>query len=281
MRATCDCGRCRCRPGWSGDRCSCATSNATCLAPGRSGGAATECSGHGRCECGQCRCADTFYGAFCELSATDRTNALCAVYEPCVVCRLGGNSTNDCGRLCTGDDGEPFHVEWAQRIEVASAEDEETGREVGSAQSSAVCVVRLRSEQTTSSSTEDAHMCEHRFGYRVADDDNYDGGGVRRISHLRIVRQECGAPLSAAVVGAGIVLATFLLGFVALMGFKLVTVVQDRREFARFEKQLQQTKYEMGMSPLYRSPNRFYEVPLVVRNSTNGGGINDFGTKDI
>lgn len=87
--------------------------------------------------------------------------------------------------------------------------------------------------------------------------------------------------MSAGAVGLGIVGFTFLLGFLALMAFKGVTTLKDRREFARFENELRNTKYAENTSPLYKPATTSYEVPQQVRQSGGGGGINDFGMSDI
>lgn len=266
------------------------------MAPGSGGGLSNNdststapqlCSGRGRCECGQCRCADTFYGTFCESSATHGSNALCSFYEPCVACLLerqpeataspataastNGHSEPPCRPQCTGSDGIAFRVSW---VNTPEAGDERTYAVDDGPPSAAVCVLRLSSNTDSAGGAAAAagHVCEHRFGYRVADEPQQ-----QRLSYLRIVRQECSAPVGAAVLGASILVATFLVGFMVLMAVKMVHMVQDRREFARFEAEVRQTKYEEFTSPLYRSPTRVYEVPARVRNSAGGGvGISEF-----
>lgn len=65
---TCDCGVCRCKPGWTGPNCACMESTAGCYPPDVIGGEI--CSGHGTCVCGACVCEDTlesrYSGKFCE-----------------------------------------------------------------------------------------------------------------------------------------------------------------------------------------------------------------------
>lgn len=285
---TCECGTCRCRTGWSGPLCKCATTTATCMAPGvggsgdsnSTGGTAPQlCSGRGSCECGQCHCADTFYGSFCESSATHGSNALCSFYEPCVTCLLEQAATSVaetdpdvCRQQCTsGSDGVAFRVSW---VSTDVSDDVDDAAANAHQQSSAVCVLRLTSSGDQAGGG--GHVCEHRFGYRVSDDTQQ-----QRLSHLRIVRQECAEPLGAGVVFASIAVATFLIGFMGLMAVKGVHMVQDRRELARFEAEVRQTKYEEFTSPLYKSPTRVYEVPARVRNSGGGGGINDFEMNGI
>lgn len=65
----CECGRCICRPGWSGiSLCTCDNSNDTCMPPDRG----LICSGRGKCICGTCECdkrnnvEEIISGRYCE-----------------------------------------------------------------------------------------------------------------------------------------------------------------------------------------------------------------------
>lgn len=253
-RATCDCGQCRCHPGWTGERCECSLSSATCVAPSNKiDDRPAICSNRGSCECGKCQCKDSFFGAFCERSSG--SNTLCSFYEPCIACLVRlklGQECDEQAKLCSAQ-GVPFGVEYVSGLAVPSA----------------LCIIRLPNADNV--------ICEHQFDY-VVDTTSTE---VTQRSSLRLKLQTCEQPLSAGVVGLGIVVATFLFGFLVLMVFKGVTTMKDRREFALFESQLQNTKYEEFTSPLYRSPKRSYEVPRQVRQSDGGGGINDFEMNDI
>lgn len=55
--ASCDCGKCNCKPGFTGVDCSCASGVSSC--PGA-------CSGRGTCSCGVCQCLPGFTGTSCE-----------------------------------------------------------------------------------------------------------------------------------------------------------------------------------------------------------------------
>lgn len=253
-RATCDCGQCRCNSGWAGEKCDCSLLQTTCIAPSNSTDLHVLCSGRGSCDCGQCKCNHSFFGSFCERSPG--SNALCSFYEPCVSCLVGlkqGQACDDQAMLCATHDV-PFLVEY-----VSSLSDPVVDQ----------CVLRV--------SDDDGVVCEHRFSYQVES----TGDGATQRSSLRVKLQPCKRPLNAATVGLGIVVATFLLGILVLMVFKGVTTIHDRREFARFEKELQTTEYALNTSPLYKPATRTYEVPEKVRHSDGGGGINDFGQSDI
>lgn len=171
---------------------------------------------------------------------------------------------------CRAPDGHAYRIHWtsSRLSEETSAAPADQFSGNARQTSAAICVMRLTQRDNSA-------VCEHRFGYRVVD------ASTTRVSHLQIARERCAEPMDAAVVGAGILVGTFLLGCAILMAVKMVTVLKDRREFARFEAELKGMRYEEFTSPLYRSPNRVYEVPELVRRSAGGGGINDFEMNDI
>lgn len=65
-RGTCMCGACLCRPGWTGESCTCPTSSDHCVSPDDG----KMCSGRGQCICGLCKCDKTnenqYFGEYCQ-----------------------------------------------------------------------------------------------------------------------------------------------------------------------------------------------------------------------
>ncbi|KAG0719189.1 Integrin beta-PS [Chionoecetes opilio] len=97
-RGECECDRCRCRPGWTGDTCNCEASTDNCINPVYG----EECSGSGECECNQCRCHEGYSGRYCEDCPTCRGK--CAVYRACVQCQAfqtGAFTAAQCDANCT------------------------------------------------------------------------------------------------------------------------------------------------------------------------------------
>lgn len=61
----CDCKKCDCDAGYSGEACECEENQEKCIAPG----SGKVCSGHGECVCGQCECIKDdkrYSGTHCE-----------------------------------------------------------------------------------------------------------------------------------------------------------------------------------------------------------------------
>ncbi|KAF2356108.1 Integrin beta subunit VWA domain [Trinorchestia longiramus] len=98
----CECDRCVCRPGWTGDACQCMNSTHNCVNPDTG----IECSGNGKCECNQCKCFETdggrYSGKWCEDCPT--CTGKCLLYKACVQCQVFGTGELDedeCAENCT------------------------------------------------------------------------------------------------------------------------------------------------------------------------------------
>ena len=52
---------------------------------------------------------------------------------------------------------------------------------------------------------------------------------------------------------AGVVAGILLIGLALLLIWKLLMIIQDRREFAKFEKEKMNAKWDTGENPIYKS----------------------------
>lgn len=85
---------------------------------------------------------------------------------------------------------------------------------------------------------------------------------------LHIVNQTC-PPQNYAMIGfLTALVVTLLAGVIALIAWKVCTTVSDRREYARFESQVNQTTL-LHTSPLYRSPKTEYKNPQFTFEQTD------------
>lgn len=81
-------GACVCNPGYTGEACSCPTSNYLCTPLGQS----KVCNNKGTCECGECQCKDGYTGKYCEKCPT--CFGRCSEYDDCVIDHLTEEKTN-------------------------------------------------------------------------------------------------------------------------------------------------------------------------------------------
>ncbi|KAF5304468.1 hypothetical protein FQA39_LY09664 [Lamprigera yunnana] len=100
----CNCGRCECSPGWTGEACECSEANTTCITPESE---SSICSGNGKCECGQCHCnmldGYKYSGKYCEKFPLF-PGRRCPELQNCVECqsyKSGAYNETQCAVKCT------------------------------------------------------------------------------------------------------------------------------------------------------------------------------------
>ncbi|KAI8035233.1 integrin beta-PS isoform X2 [Drosophila gunungcola] len=222
---TCDCGRCICKPGWTGSSCACQASNDTCMPPG--GGEI--CSGHGTCECGVCKCTvneqGRFSGRHCEKCPT--CSGRCQELKDCVQCQMYKTGVlkngDDCARNCTA-----FVPVGVEKVEVDEHKDEQ------------MCTFF------------DEDDCKFMFKYS-------EQGEL--IVHAQ-EEKECPPKVFMLGIVLGVIAAIVLVGLAILLLWKLLTTIHDRREFARFEKERMNAKWDTGENPIYKQATSTFKNPM-------------------
>lgn len=107
---------------------------------------------------------------------------------------------------------------------------------------------------------DDDTVCEYKFTYVVEEDAE---------TNILIADASCPPVNVAAYSIIGVIIATFLLGFIILMVIKVNMYLADKREFAKFEEeQKAQTEYKFE-SPIYKSPITEFRNPQSDRESQN------------
>lgn len=266
----CNCdGTCSCNDGWTGEFCDCSTDNSTCQAPNSN----SSCSDRGTCRCGKekkilvynlfneqlitqliitggCLCTRGYGGKFCEVSSDTSDNMLCQFFEPCVQCvtkRKYGFALecDDFDKHCAINGSE--HI--FQFFSLLPGKNLMKlcfiiiHRIIHFAANNITCITRLRHEKENA-------LCEFKYSY----DYNKDIP-----SQIYIKNDACPPVKYAQYSIIGIILATFLLGLVFLVVYKVKITIEDKREWSKFEEQ---KKSELQMeSPIYISPVTEYVVP--------------------
>jgi len=73
--------------------------------------------------------------------------------------------------------------------------------------------------------------------------------------------KECPPVLNILGIILGVIGAVVAIGFALLLLWKLFTVIHDRREFARFEKERQMAKWDTGENPIYKQATSTFKNP--------------------
>ena len=210
-RGTCECGRCRCNPGWTGDDCTCRSSNDTCIPPG--GGEI--CSGHGTCICGACKSEETvenrYSGQYCDKCPT--CPGRCQEFKDCVQCQI----------FKTGPMGDNPDLCAANCSIVATPIDVET-LEADLDKGDHICTFY------------DENDCKFEFIYNDNDVKNITISAKRKL--------ECPTEIFILGIVMGVIASIVLIGLALLFLWKILTTIHDRREFAKFEKERRSAKWD-------------------------------------
>nr|XP_056719022.1 integrin beta-3 [Euleptes europaea] len=209
----CVCGDCACDPDWTGTYCNCTTRTDTCMS---SNGLVCSGQGRGYCACGKCICTQPgSYGDTCEKCPT--CPDACTIKKECVECRKFERGTlmeqDTCSRNC--------------RDEIESVQ------ELGDHGKDAVnCTYK------------DENDCVVRFQY-------YEDSSGKSILYV-IDEPDCPKGPDVLVVLLSVTGAILLIGLAALLIWKLLVTIHDRREFAKFEEERARAKWDTANNPLYR-----------------------------
>uniref|UniRef100_A0A5S6QH31 Integrin beta n=1 Tax=Trichuris muris TaxID=70415 RepID=A0A5S6QH31_TRIMR len=224
----CVCQQCKCHPGWVGRACECPVSQDSCIATN-----GKICNGRGVCECGVCKCFTDpegirYSGPTCEICPTCPTK--CVEYKPCVMCQqfqTGPYNESMCAQC-------PFTV-------IPVDELPETNR------SGVKCQF-----------VDQADDCTFYFLYELDPDTDNVTVWVRK-------EKDCPPPVPVLAIVLGVIAGIVLIGLILLLIWKLLTMIHDRREYARFEKERLMAKWDTGENPI------FHPATTTFRNPAYGG----------
>uniref|UniRef100_A0AAQ4QEY0 Integrin beta n=1 Tax=Gasterosteus aculeatus aculeatus TaxID=481459 RepID=A0AAQ4QEY0_GASAC len=203
----CDCRKCICDANYTGSACDCSLETATCLAKN-----GQICNGRGTCECGACKCTNPkFQGPTCEICPT--CPGVCPEHKDCVQCRAfeAGEKKDTCERDCS----------YFQLMKVKDRD--KLPQPADQSYPLSHCKER------------DANDCWFYYTYAIRND-------TKEVYVVETL--ECPAGPDIIPIVAGVVAGIVLIGLALLLIWKLLMIIHDRREFAKFEKEKMNAKWD-------------------------------------
>ncbi|EDO35236.1 predicted protein, partial [Nematostella vectensis] len=217
----CDCGKCSCYGNWTGPACSCTTETASCFENG------AMCSGRGECECGKCVCNASlpYIGVYCNDCPVRTCSGQCNANKACVQCKVFGTGPlqNECQEKCSDD---------VIKVNIVDKITEEMGERC---------------------SFQDDDDCTFTFAYQPTDD--------YRLEVFVEKERACPEQVAALVVILGVIFGILAIGLALLLIWRLLATIQDRREFAKFEKERSQAKWDTGENPIFINATTTFQNP--------------------
>ncbi|XP_028399538.1 integrin beta-1-A-like [Dendronephthya gigantea] len=180
------------------------------------------CSGRGQCECGLCICEPKFSGTFCE--TCDGCIKGCSYYKDCVRCKIyqTGPLTGDCEKSCN-----------ATITKVDNVESHE-------------------GQGTTCVEIDDDDDCT--FSYVLIE-------GSEKVQIYAEEEKRCPREEGYLLIIIGVILGIVAIGAALLLIWKLLATIQDRREFAKFEREQQNARWDTSENPIFKQATTTFQNP--------------------
>lgn len=181
-----------------------------------------ECSNHGRCECNQCVCDDKYTGKYCE--TCDGCGKECGYYEDCVRCQIysTGPLVGDCqGGRCNAT------------ITVVNDVDSHASK-------GKTCLARDEDDCT--------------FSFILAQNDD-------KVEIFAEEEKACPREEGYLLIIIGVILGIVAIGAALLLIWKLLATIQDRREFAKFEREQQNARWDTSENPIFKQATTTFQNP--------------------
>uniref|UniRef100_A0A0K8VZT0 Integrin beta n=1 Tax=Bactrocera latifrons TaxID=174628 RepID=A0A0K8VZT0_BACLA len=223
----CECGQCTCNEGWQGKACECSVSTDKC----RKEGDDKLCSGKGTCECNACKCQATaqgrYSGQYCETCPT--CSSFCLELKDCVQCQMYNRGKfkdiKDCAANCTKVKTTPVD-KVLEKSELVLGE--------------------------KNCEFYDDDNCKYAFTFK-------ENNGIYEVQAQK--ERECLAKVAMLKILFSVAGSILFIGLATLLLWKLITTIQDNREFRRFEKEQMKAQWNANGNPLYKQATSSFKNP--------------------
>ncbi|XP_065188678.1 integrin beta-1-like [Sycon ciliatum] len=248
QQGVCACGQCVCKPGFTGTNCDCSLSSNICQpTPG-----GEICSGAGSCVCGECQCDAGFRGDQCQHCSNDL--ALCEQASQCLNCTE--DMQGECLPGCPGHNLE-FSLEENPSVD-------------GMRMLQCASPVPLQLTPECSTALFYVALNASRVNRCIPD-------------LMPFVVKPCREPkpVNYVAVSSSVSGVLFIIALSVGIGIKLYIRYLDRREYRRFQKELDRNRGKAThLNPIFKSANTTIVNPTFGRSDSGEGDdaldISDF-----
>ncbi|XP_072029330.1 integrin beta-1-like [Amphiura filiformis] len=182
-----------------------------------------ECNGFGTCVCGECKCNTSTPYRGQRCEECPACPGQCIVNRDCVQCKAFGTGLSE--EECNSC---PHPVQIVDDLKIPNG-----------------------SERCLFQDTDD---CSFIFTYQTL----ANGTFVLMVQAAKV----CPEAVDPLYIILGIVIGIIIIGLILLLIWRLLTYIHDKREFARFEKERQNAKWEQSQNPIYKPSTSTYKNPL-------------------
>ncbi|KAK6473061.1 integrin beta-3-like [Huso huso] len=213
------------------------------------------CSGHGKCSCGDCLCDPDWKGDYCNCSTRTDTcmssiGLLCSSRGQCVCgtceCTQPGAYGDTCEKCPTCPDVCTFKKDCVEcrNFQRGKLNDDKTCTRICRDEIILVKDLGLHDKNAMNCTYKDEDDCVVRFQY-------YEDASGTSVLYV-VEERECPKGPDILVVLLSVAGAILLIGLAALLIWKLLITIHDRREFAKFEEERAHAKWDTANNPLYK-----------------------------
>ncbi|XP_069841329.1 integrin beta-2 [Dendropsophus ebraccatus] len=216
------------------------------------------CAGEGTCSCGTCICNPGFDGSACQCKrSTDRCTSEGSICSgrgdcECNTCKCRGGYITPYCKVCPGCPS--ACPRFGPCVECYIMQE---GKNTGNCTSICLKARLTQVEEVTEEQAckeKDTDNCWMR--YYLTEENGVDNYSIRYT-----LKRECPeAPNIFAIVG-GTIGGVIAIGLVCLAIWKVVTTIADRKEYQRFQKEMQKVKWDKGENPIFTTATTTVQNP--------------------